>query len=366
MTNFLFKISLSVLLISATMPTASAQSRQAQDTAGAIGNLFGALAKAGAKSKAQKAWAQIGEPIKACLNTTLESKKITVEQLVAAGIAPSNDQIAQLVTSCNQIMAAQLQTNIPCNVTNSKGQQVVSTCNQVFAKDENGQIFEVSRDDFLRAAGNGEKVQIAVLELSSANSARLAEEQRLAELERQAIRASQEGKRQAAARVANARANSGRSVGAPPKSSPKLQLKSPAGLWTFVVHHKSTYGLNAKQYIGRIERDKEGDIFFGSLVIPDNNEIQVPMFNGKGGYTVPAAAYVVYGWAVCKKNLYRYNKIDYYRGPQNNYKFFISYADDTKILNYNSVFSNLQSSFLAKDLLDTEDEMAVELKRLCM
>jgi hypothetical protein len=198
-TNFLFKISLSVLLISATMPAASAQSRQAQDTAGAIGNLFGALAKAGAKSKAQKGWAQISEPIRACLNTTLEPKKLTVEQLAAAGISPSDERISPLVTSCNQIMAAQLQTNIPCNVTNSKGQQVQSICNQVFAKDENGQIFEVSRDDFLRAAGNGEKVQIAVLELSSANSARLAEEQRLAEAERQAFLASPEGKRQAAA-----------------------------------------------------------------------------------------------------------------------------------------------------------------------
>ena len=137
MTNFLFKISLSVLLISATMPTAYAQSRQAQDTAGAIGNLFGALAKAGAKSKAQKGWAQISEPVKACLNITLESKKLTVEQLLAAGISPSDERVSPLVTSCNQIMAAQLQTNIPCNVTNSKGQQVQSICNQVFAKDEN-------------------------------------------------------------------------------------------------------------------------------------------------------------------------------------------------------------------------------------
>ncbi len=205
MTNFLFKISLSVLLISATMPTAYAQSRQAQDTAGAIGNLFGALAKAGAKSKAQKGWAQISEPVKACLNITLESKKITVEQLLAAGISPSDERVSPLVTSCNQIMAAQLQTNIPCNVTNSKGQQVQSICNQVFAKDENGQIFEVSRDDFLRAAGNGEKVQIAVLELSSANSARLAEEERLAEAERQRFLASPEGKKHLAAEAARTR-----------------------------------------------------------------------------------------------------------------------------------------------------------------
>jgi hypothetical protein len=204
-TNFLFKISLSVLLISATMPTAYAQSRQAQDTAGAIGNLFGALAKAGAKSKAQKGWAQISEPVKACLNITLESKKITVEQLLAAGISPSDERVSPLVTSCNQIMAAQLQTNIPCNVTNSKGQQVQSICNQVFAKDENGQIFEVSRDDFLRAAGNGEKVQIAVLELSSANSARLAEEERLAEAERQRFLASPEGKKHLAAEAARTR-----------------------------------------------------------------------------------------------------------------------------------------------------------------
>lgn len=66
-------------------------------------------------------------------------------------------------------------------------------------------VTSLSRDDFLRAAGNGEKVQIAVLELSSANSARLAEEERLAEAERQRFLASPEGKKQLAAEAAHTR-----------------------------------------------------------------------------------------------------------------------------------------------------------------
>lgn len=191
-----------LLLISSLFGPAAAQSNRTQDGMGALGNLLGALAQAGAKSKAQKGWTQVSEQVRACVNTTLSSKNITVEQLIAAGIAPSDQRVAPLVTSCNQIMSAQLQTNIPCNVINSKGQQVSSTCNQVFAREVNGQVAAISRDDFLRAAGNGEKVQIALLETSMSHSARLQAEQRQADLERQKFLASPEGKRQVAAAAA--------------------------------------------------------------------------------------------------------------------------------------------------------------------
>ena len=206
MTNFLIKISLSILLISVTVTPVSAQSNQTQEAIGTLGNLFGALAQAGAKSKAKKGWAKISEPVKACVNMTLASRNLTVDQIVAAGVTPTNQQVAPLITFCDQILVAQLQTNVACNVSNSKGQQVVSTCNQVFAKDENGTITEISRDDFIRAAGNGEKVQIGIFETSVANAARLNEERRLAEAERQAFLDSPEGKRQAAATAARAKA----------------------------------------------------------------------------------------------------------------------------------------------------------------
>lgn len=112
----------SAMLVGLALSTApvAAQSNRTQDGIGALGNLFGALAQAGAKSKAQKGWVQVGEQVRACVNTTLSSKNITVDQLIAAGIAPGDQRVAPLVTSCNQIMSAQLQTNIPCNVTNSK------------------------------------------------------------------------------------------------------------------------------------------------------------------------------------------------------------------------------------------------------
>lgn len=182
-----------------------AQAQSKQDAVGGILGLIGNISQGAAKSKAQKGWAQTGEPVRACINTMFSEKNLSVEQLAAAGVGPTDPRIAQLVTSCNQIMSAQLQTNISCNVTNSKGHQVQSLCNQVFAKEENGKISEVSREDFLRAAARGEKVQVALLETSVANSARLNEERRLAEVERQAFLASPEGKRQAAADAARAR-----------------------------------------------------------------------------------------------------------------------------------------------------------------
>lgn len=199
MTNFFIKISLSILLISVTVTPVSAQSNQTQEAIGTLGNLFGALAQAGAKSKAKKGWAKISEPVKACVNMTLASRNLTVDQIVAAGVTPTNQQVAPLITFCDQILVAQLQTNVACNVSNSKGQQVASTCNQVFAKDENGTITEISRDDFIRAAGNGEKVQIGIFETSVANAARIDSERRQAAVERERFLASPEGKRQTAA-----------------------------------------------------------------------------------------------------------------------------------------------------------------------
>lgn len=126
--------------------------------------------------EAQRGWAQTSEPIRACINTMFATKNLSVDQLIAAGIGPTDKRMAQLIISCNQILSAQLKSNIPCTVTNSMGQQVQSTCNQVFAKDENGTVSEISRDQFIRAVGNGEKVQIATLETLAANESRIAAE----------------------------------------------------------------------------------------------------------------------------------------------------------------------------------------------
>jgi hypothetical protein len=210
--NNFVKLFTTAALVTVTVTPVSAQSNQTQEAAGALGNLLGALAQAGAKSKAKKGWAKISEPVKACVNMTLASRNLTVDQIVAAVVAPTDQQVAPVITFCDQILVAQLQTNIACNVSNSKGQQVTSTCNQVFAKDENGAITEISRDDFIRAAGNGEKVQIGIFETSVANAERLQAEQRdleakqrEAEAERQRFLASPEGKKQLAAEAARAR-----------------------------------------------------------------------------------------------------------------------------------------------------------------
>lgn len=330
MTNFLFKISLSVLLISATMPTASAQSRQAQ-----------------------KGWAQISAPIRACLNTTLEPKKLTVEQLSAAGISPSDERISPLVTSCNQIMAAQLQTNIPCNVTNSKGQQVQSICNQVFAKDENGQIFEVSRDDFLRAAGNGEKVQIAILETSVANAARLEGERRVA------------------------LAGSNRSVPAsspllkkpaPVKAPETLKLISPKGNWTLITddNNSGTSLLRGKIYIGEIER--EGDsISFGAFVIPNvKKDVFVPYYsNGQDGWSYDTTSHVLWGWAICKDDEIYFNKVVYYKGSKPNYTFIKSVSYNDRGISAISAYHQVMSAFKVGKISDENNIISNEIRNYC-
>lgn len=185
---------------------ALAQTNSGQNAAGGILGLFGTIAQEAAKSNARKRWDQTTPEIKQCVNTMFAAKNISVDQIAAAGIAPNDARISQLVASCQTIMTAQPKTNFPCNVTNSKGQQVATTCNESFAKEVNGSLVPISRDDFLRAAGNGEKVQVANFEAVAAQNARLAEERRLAEAERQRFLASPEGKQQAAANAAKEKA----------------------------------------------------------------------------------------------------------------------------------------------------------------
>lgn len=192
------------LLAFAAMP-AKAQENSPQNTIGAIGNLFGALAQAGAKANAERAWAKVNPQITQCANTMLSGKNVTVDQLIAAGLGPNDQRIAPIINACNAVLTAQLRTNFPCSVTNSKGQQVTTTCNESFAKEVDGSLVALSIDDVILAAGNGEKITAANFETVEAQQVRLAEEQRQAQAERQAFLASPEGKRQVAAEAARAR-----------------------------------------------------------------------------------------------------------------------------------------------------------------
>lgn len=336
-----------VVLATSSMPVA-AQSNKAGDTIGALGNLFGALAQAGAKSKAQKGWAQTNEQVRACVNTTLSSKKIAVDQLIAAGISPTDARVSPLVTSCNQIMSAQLQTNIACNVTNSKGQQVQSLCNQVFAKDVNGQLTEVSRDDFLRAAGAGEKVQVAILETSAANAARLEGERRALLSERSL--SLQPLKKQA-----------------PATPLEILRLNMPKGSWKLLQIQNNGIGLLAgKKYIGSIER-VGNDISFGVFVIPNSDkDVFVPYYNnGKEGFSYGTTAQVLWGWAICGEDKVYFNKVDYFKGNKPNYIFIKSVSANNGVVGSVSAFHQVMSAFSVGKLSDSKNFVANEVRDYC-
>jgi len=220
--TILYAVSVATL---ATSPASVsfAQSQQNRQGENALGDFIGMIAQASAKSKAKKRWAQVGPEIQQCVNTTFSSKNVNVDQIIAAGMSPTHKDIAPVIELCQTVMTAQLKTNCACNVANAKGQQVPTTCSQSFAKAVNGKWTPVSRDDFLRAAANDEKVTVTDFETAAANTARLAEERRLAqeaaareeaarrerlakeEEERRRFAASPEGKRQAAEQAARQR-----------------------------------------------------------------------------------------------------------------------------------------------------------------
>lgn len=211
----------SVAALSVSLVTAAlAQSRQNQQGTNALGDLIGSIAQASAKSSAKKKWAKISPEIQQCVNTVFASRNINVDQIIAAGMSPTHENMAPVIELCQTVMTAQLKSDFPCNVLNSKGVQVATTCVQSYAKAVNGNWVPISRDDFLRAAANNETVNVADFETVTAQSARVAEEKRIAqeaaareevarkeraareEEERRRFAASPEGKRQAAERLA--------------------------------------------------------------------------------------------------------------------------------------------------------------------
>jgi hypothetical protein len=224
MTNRTLKTALyaagAVTLALSVTTASSAQFRQNQQSSNPLGDLIGMIANASAKSKAKKRWAQVAPEVHQCVNTMFASRNVKVEQFIAAGMSPTDANMAPIIELCQTVMTAQLKTNFACNVANAKGQQVQTTCSQSFAKAVNGKWAPVSRDDFLRAAANDEQVTVTDFETAAANTARLAEEKRLAqeaaareeaarrerlekeEEERRRFAASPEGKRQAAQRLA--------------------------------------------------------------------------------------------------------------------------------------------------------------------
>ncbi len=188
MTNRTLKIALyaaGAATLAVSVTTASfaqfqrSQPRQTQPSANPLGDLIGMIANASAQSKAKKGWAQVAPEIHQCVNTIFATRNLNVDQIIAAGMSPTHKDIVPVIELCQTVMTAQLRTNFPCNVTNSKGQQVATTCSQSYAKEVNGRWASVSRDDFLRAAANEEKVTIGDFETTAAQNARLAEERRV-------------------------------------------------------------------------------------------------------------------------------------------------------------------------------------------
>ena len=200
---------LSMLAVGGSQTAYAQSNNNTANTVGGIVGLFAGIAQAGAKADAQKKWMQVAEPVRACVNVAYSSKGVTLDQIYNEGIAPSDQRIAPVMNFCNATMTRQLRQNFACNVQNSKGQQVTSICSEGFARPVNGSLTAASTEDYITAAMNGEKVQIAAIETGAGRTARERAERdqqeelaRKAEAERQAFLNSPEGKRQAAAQIA--------------------------------------------------------------------------------------------------------------------------------------------------------------------
>lgn len=197
-------ISITSAVIVAMTTSVMAQSSKAQDGLAPLGELLGSIAQASAKAKAKKKWAAMDPQVNACVGNMFSAKNVTLDQIIDAGLAPNHQTISPVVNFCQVVLTTELKANFSCMTPNSRGEQVPTVCSEVYARDENGGFTRLTRDEFIRGAGAGEKVLVATLENIDANAARLQEEKRQAAADRERFLASPEGKKQAAAEALRA------------------------------------------------------------------------------------------------------------------------------------------------------------------
>lgn len=104
--------------------------------------------------------------------------------------------------------------------------------------------------------------------------------------------------------------------------------------------------VNGTVYIGKARPYDEELLWIPFAYIGNSpNSFQVPFYNydKRRGYTKNADAYIRWVVVNCEKKTQFVNLVDYFKGDIRKLDFFARYANQDKILDYNIVFSRLQS-----------------------
>jgi hypothetical protein len=346
---------------------AKAQATSNQSGIEALGNLIGAIAKAGAKSKADKQWKSQDPQLTQCVNTIFSSKSITTDTIAASGLGPTDQRISPLIDLCKAALTAQPRTNFQCNVANERRQMVDTICDESYAAFRKGSWVAISRENFLRAVGDGEKVDVKPFETGIARTKRVrAERQAANEPVSQSVRTGN------ASRNVNVNQDDGDVLN---ERYRQEWLKKVGTIFTKIHSPKMLSGnfrlikkfANVGEFIGNPTYQKDGLFRISILSIPDNVKIFAPMYNfqKRQGYTIEASAVYANYIVNCNLRIFNSSDVKYLTGNSGNYKNLITYYSDNKIYDYNSIFRNLQLSFFYKRDLDEVEFRSIEFKKLC-
>ena len=344
-----------------------AQAKSNQSGIEALSNLFGAIAKAGEKSKAVKQWKSQDPLLIQCVNTIFSSKSITTDTIAASGMGPTDHRISPLIDLCKAVSTAELRTNIQCNVANERRQMVDTICDESYAIVRKGSWVAISRDDFLRAVGDGETVDVKPFETGIARTKRgRAERQAANEAVSPSVRTGN------ASRNVNTNQDEGDVLN---ERYRQEWLKKVGTIFTKIHSPKMLSGnfrlidknANVEEFIGIPIYQKNGLFKISILSIPDNVRIFVPMYNyqKRQGYTIDASALYANYVVDCNSRIFKSSDVQYLTGGKGIYKILISYFSENKIYDYNVIFRNLQLNFFYKRDLDELEFRAIEFKKLC-
>lgn len=350
---------ISGIALCTAFPAAPAFS-QNDPTANAIGGivgLFGAIGQAAARSNAQKKWDQVRQDVRTCVAITLSPRRIVMDQIIGAGIAPTDQRIAPIVNMCSAVIDTPLRNDFACTVKNSEGAEVETRCYESYAKTVNGSLVPISRQDVFDLAGRGEKVDSGNFEIDSARSARLQAEEQKAQAERQAQAEQAERERQ----IEQARADEERRRFLASPEGKKQLAAQRAEAAQALAFRRATW--DDFSCVGSVTSSTTGRI------LQDSNGIKVTLnIKKSGGY------FGITGWdrftsggdifgrgsgvAISPENnsyginlVNQYNGIikAYFRHVSGNLSFDITFNKKSGLLNakFISYFNNVRSNYVA-------------------
>jgi hypothetical protein len=117
-----------------------------------------------------KEWKKLPPKVLKCFRLAAEHENVTLEQIIASGLKPSDQRLAPTMQVCQQY-AKEMRNGFDCTLTDPNGNSVRTLCREYYV---DTQQREITADDALQLSLSGQSVQIMNVETPEGLAARQA------------------------------------------------------------------------------------------------------------------------------------------------------------------------------------------------